>query len=181
MKRMKRLLTTLLAVLFMLCMSVSLVGCQNEATYNAEYTFDKITFRKSDALKIEDLNNFLPSSIMLDGKSVKTIKEFENLLRDNLDTYSIVHNNNGVNERIYLAPKYHSIIVKTDEILSVGIMNDGVLTYEDYTYTKKDYTNSTVYLTENEIFTFSENTMTYDFSFPLEPSNSFVVIYNYKS
>ena len=59
-------------------------------------------------------------------------------------------------------------------------MKDGVLTYEEYTYTRKAYTNSTVYLTDNEIFTFSNNTMTYDFSFPLEPSNSFVVIYNYK-
>ena len=33
MKRMKRLLTTLLAVLFMLCMSVSLVGCKRKDLY----------------------------------------------------------------------------------------------------------------------------------------------------
>lgn len=39
MKRMKRLLTTLLAVLFMLCMSVSLVGCTNEMRTSSDGTF----------------------------------------------------------------------------------------------------------------------------------------------
>ena len=179
---MKKILSIILSGVCALGAGLCLTSCQkNEAVYNAEYTFDKITFSKSDTLKIEDLSTFIPSSIMLGGKAVKTIKDFENLLRDNLDRYSIEQNINGRNERVYLAPKYHSIIVKTDEIISVGIMKDGVVEYKEYTYTRKAYTNSTVYLTDNEIFTFSNNTMTYDFSFPLEPSNSFVVVYNYKA
>ncbi|MBR2871180.1 MAG: hypothetical protein IKB98_07390 [Clostridia bacterium] len=88
------------------------------------------------------------------SEPIGTIKEFEDFLCDNIDRYSIEQNINGRNERIYLSPKYHSIIVKTDEIISVGIMKDGVVEYKEYTYTKKDYTNSKVYLTDNEIFTF---------------------------
>lgn len=178
MKKIKKLLAIILSIVCTLGTGLCLTSCQaKEATYNAEYTFDKITFSKSDTLKIEDLSNFIP---MMQAQEIKTIKDFEDFLCDNIDRYSIEQNINGRNERVYLAPKYHSIIVKTDEIISVGIMKDGVVEYKEYTYTKKDYTNSTVYLTDNEIFTFSNNTMTYDFSFPLEPSNSFVVIYNYK-
>ena len=175
---MRKLLAIILSIVYTLGTGLCLTSCQaKESTYNAEYTFDKITFSKSDTLKIEDLSNFIP---MMQAQEIKTIKDFEDFLCDNIDRYSIEQNINGRNERVYLAPKYHSIIVKTDEIISVGIMKDGVVEYKEYTYTKKDYTNSTVYLTDNEIFTFSNNTMTYDFSFPLEPSNSFVVIYNYK-
>lgn len=180
MKKIKKLLAIILSIICTLGAGLCLTSCQaKEATYNAEYTFDKITFSKLDTLKIEDLSSFIPSISL--SEPIGTIKEFEDFLCDNIDRYSIEQNINGRNERVYLAPKYHSIIVKTDEIISVGIMKDGVVEYKEYTYTKKDYTNSTVYLTDNEIFTFSNNTMTYDFSFPLEPSNSFVVVYNYKT
>ena len=176
---MKKILSIILSGVCALGAGLCLTSCQkNETAYNAEYTFDKITFSKSDTLKIEDLSTFIPSISL--SEPIGTIKEFEDFLCDNIDTYSIVRNNNGVNERISLAPKYHSIFVKTDEIIMVGIMKEGSVVYEEYTYTKKNYGGSIVYLTDNEIFTFSNNTMTYDFSFPLEPSNSFVVIYNYK-
>ncbi len=179
MKKIKKLLAIILSIVCTLGTGLCLTSCQaKETTYNAEYIFDKITFSKSDTLKVEDLSPFIP--YIPSSEPIDTIKKFEDFLCDNLGTYSIVQNINGTNERVYLAPKYYSIFVKTDEIISLGIMKDGVLTYEEYTYTRKAYTNSTVYLTDNEIFTFSNNTMTYDFSFPLEPSNSFVVIYNYK-
>ncbi len=183
MKKIRKLFAIVLLIVCILLSSFGLTSCQGkEATYNAEYTFDKITFTKTKDLAFEDIAQFVPMSAIAVGKNpIDTIKEFEDYLRDNLDTYSIIQKNNGRNERIYLAPKYDSIFVKTDEIISVGIMKDGVLTYEEYTCTKKYYTNSTVYLTENEIFTFSDNTITYDFPFPLESSNSFVVVYNYKA
>ena len=178
---MRKLLAIILSIVCTLGAVFCITSCQEKkSTYNEAYIFDKITFRKSDKLTIEDLSAFIPSSIMIDGKTVNTIKDFEDLLHDNLDTYSIVQNVNGTNERIFLAPKYYSIFLKTDDIISVGIMNDGILTYEEYSYTKKNYEDRIEYLTDNENFTFSNNTMTYDFSFPLEPTNSFVVIYNYK-
>lgn len=183
MKKIRKLFAIILSGVCMLLPGLCLTSCQEkEATYNAEYKFDKITFRKAKDLAFEDIAQFVPRSAIAVGKNpIDTIEEFEDCLRDNLDTYSIIQKNNGLNERIYLAPKYASIFVKTDEIISVGIMKDGVLAYEEYTCTKKYYTNSTVYLTEKEIFTFSDNTITYDFPFPLESSNSFIVVYNYKA
>lgn len=177
---MKKLLSIILSIVCALGAGLCLMSCQEKkAPKNPEYTFNKVTFGKSDDLKIEDLSPFIPS--MLSSESIDTIKKFEDFLRDNIDTYSIVRNNNGVNERISLAPKYHSIFVKTDEIIMVGIMKEGSVVYEEYTYTKKNYGGSIVYLTDNEIFTFSNNEMMYALPFPLEASNSFIVRYIYKA
>ena len=77
MKRMKRLLTTLLAVLFMLCMSVSLVGCKNEMKTSTDGTF--IFFRLGD-------NQFYRG--------------------DKKDTYAIVDTCEELPEVLYI-PAYH--------------------------------------------------------------------------
>ena len=150
---------------------------------NVEYVFDGITFEKSDNLKIEDLSNFIP---MMQAQEIKTIKDFEELILDNLDTYSInVWESEGI-KRIYFTPKYHSITVRENNLLllteKVGENAQEVSCTPITNGSRWDYT------TENETFRWdSVSTFSYTISFPMEIPNLsgvpkyFRMVYNYKA
>ena len=98
MKKIKKLLTIGLAVLLMLCMSISLVGCfrPRNVKMNKEYIFKEIIFEKSDDLIFADIAQFVPASPTVVGEnSIDTIEEFENYIRDNIKSFTFEKEQNG--------------------------------------------------------------------------------------
>ncbi len=153
------------------------------AKENTEYVFDGITFEKSNGLKIEDLRSFIPA---IQVKEIKTIKDFENLILDNLDSYSLNMWKNGKREQVYFYPKYHSITVKTGNILSLTEKEGGIP--QEISCTPITSGRRWEYMTENEDFRWDcSSTFSYIISFPmdipnyLESPKYFRVVYNYKA
>ena len=150
---------------------------------NVEYVFDGIIFEKSDNLKIEDLSNFIP---MMQAQEIKTIKDFEELILDNLDTYSInVWESEGI-KRIYFTPKYHSITVRENNLLL--LTEKGGENAQEVSCTPITNGSRWDYTTENETFRWdSVSTFSYTISFPIEIPNLsgnpkyFRAVYNYKA
>ena len=67
-------------------------GTPSHAPYNAEFVFVGVTFEKSESLTLEDLKSFLPDQRrqpQYAGVVIETVEDFEEFLRDNLDTYYI--------------------------------------------------------------------------------------------
>ena len=119
---MRKILSIFLSLICVFGACFSLVCCNKEepAPYAEEYVFDGVDFDKSSSLNIEQLNRFIPSSAVLGGEKITTIKAFEKLVRNNLDRYAIdVHGAEGT-ERIYLKPKYRSITIQTETILLIS-------------------------------------------------------------
>ena len=79
---MKKLLSIFLSALC-LFVGVCFAGCNNEIQFNKEYKYYGVTFKKSEDLTIEDLSSFIPTFGV--GSDVKTVADFEKMLKDNLD------------------------------------------------------------------------------------------------
>lgn len=150
---------------------------------NTEYVFDGITFEKSDNLKIEDLSNYIP---VLQSKEIKSVKDFENLILDNLDSYCLdIWKDTGV-ERVYFTPKYYSISVKEGGILSLTKEKGGKPQEVSCMPMSNGWRWN--YVTEQETFRWDGSAaLSYVISFPmdipngLEYSKYFRVVYNYKA
>ena len=150
---------------------------------NAEYVFDGITFEKSNGLKVEHLSRYIPiTQASIKAGEIKTVKDFEKLILDNLDTYRLVVHENGVNKYVYFTPKYHSITVKTDKLLTLRYKDGEGYSQEDVSYLSTTNGNIWTYILEDfSLYWDSESTFSYRISFPMEDSaNYFKVVYNYK-
>ncbi len=81
-------------------------GCTTEEkfAYNEEYIFSNVEFYCQKDLTIADLATWIPM-----GATVNSIKELENLIKENLDTYSIIQNSESGQTRIYLKNELQSI------------------------------------------------------------------------
>ena len=149
---------------------------------NTEYRFDGITFEKSDNLKIEDLSNYIP---VLQAKEIKSVKDFEKLILDNLDSYCLDIWKDTGTERVYFTPKYYSVTLKEENILSLTESEGG----EPYEVSCTPISNGRRwdYVTEKETFRWDGSaTLSYVISFPMDIPNGleifkyFRVVYNYK-
>ena len=145
---------------------------------NVEYVFEGVTFEKSQWLKIEDLSNYIP---VVQAQEIKTIKDFEKFLLNNLDTYKLVVTTENGCEYVYLTPKYHSITVKTDSLL-LTTKEGGEYIQEEVSCWSTNNGNIWTYVTEDLSFYWdSASTFSYRISFPMkEITDHFTVVYNYR-
>ncbi len=94
---------------------LSLVGCAEEKfAYNETYTYSHVAFFRSERVTIEDLASFIPA-----GAQISSVEELENLIKQSLDTYSIVKNEDGQQKRIYLKNELQSITFLESEQATV--------------------------------------------------------------
>ena len=149
---------------------------------NVEYVFDGITFQKSKGLTLDDLSNYIPfTQASIKVGDIKTVKDFEKLLLNNLDTYKLVVTTENGYEYVYLTPKYHSITVQTDSLLLTKKEGEEY-TQEEVSCWSTTNGNIWTYVTENLSFYWdSTSTFSYRISFPMEDvTDYFTVVYNYK-
>ena len=101
---MKKLLSMILSALC-LFMGVCFAGCNNELQFNKEYKYCGVTFEKDKDLTLEDLSRFIPRV----GYDIKTVADFEKMLKDNLEQFSIrVMTEDGI-KAVYFDPVIKSI------------------------------------------------------------------------
>ena len=155
----------LIAVILLLCAAFSFAGCgSKELKLNVEYYYHSMTFEKAGDLKIEELAAFVPM-----GTDIKSIKDFEKMLRDNIENYSIDKKINNKTERFYLKTDITSVkIAETDLIIK---RDDETISYS---YTKDGNTYATELYDD---FYFSKGALHYKLSF----NDKFAVVYNYKA
>ncbi len=80
-------------------------GCAEEKfAYNEKYVFSHVSFFKSDRVTMEELASFIPA-----GMQISSVEELESVIKNNLDTYSFIKNENGQQKRIYLKNELQSI------------------------------------------------------------------------
>lgn len=156
--------------LFAVCLAaVCVIGfsaCGGELRYNAEYTYSGYEFSKAKDLKIEDLNAFLPA---FSAEEIDSVKDFENFLRENFETYSIVRLTENGSEKVYLKTDITS--VKADETTFTVRKGD---TENAYAYTR----DGDAFLTDlTDDFYFSQG----EFHYELRFNEKFAVVYNYKA
>ncbi len=164
MKKIKQLLTIGLAVLLMCCIGICFTGCNKEIQFNKEYKYCSVTFKKDKDLTLEDLSSFIPL-----GYDIKTVADFEKMLKDNIEQFSIrVMTEDGI-KAVYFDPVIKSIAL-TEDTLTLDTKN-GVMFYE--------YT-----LTDNVIqcdapceFYFEKG----QFYYEIELIDKFIVVYNFKA
>ena len=111
---------------------------------------------------------------------MKTVKDFEKLILDNLDTYRLETYENGTNKVISFVPKYSSITVKTEDTLSLRYDEEGA--FEEVSCVRLYGDTRWAYVTEEENFVYdSASTISYAIEFPLEDNALyFRAVYNYK-
>ena len=163
---MKKLLSILLSVLC-LFVGVCFAGCNNEIQFNKEYKYCGVTFKKSEDLTIEDLSSFIP--IFGVGSDVKTVADFEKMLKDNLEQYSITVTTADGWERVYFDPVIKSIAL-TEDTLTLDTKN-GVKFYE---YTLND---NVIECDAKYEFYFEKG----KFHYEIELIDKFIVVYNFKA
>jgi hypothetical protein len=103
---MKKLLSLVLTAVCILSMALCLVSCQEkELQFDKEYVYTDISFKKADDLTLDDIRGFIPV-----GSSIETVKDFENLLRENIETYYIERlTESGLSERMHIRPSILSV------------------------------------------------------------------------
>lgn len=110
--KIKKFFTIGLAVLLMLCMGVSFVGCNRKIQFNTEYKYCGVTFKKDKDLTLEDLSAFIPPV----GYDIKTVADFEKMLKENIEQFSIrAMTENGI-EAVYFDPVIKSIALTEDKL-----------------------------------------------------------------
>ena len=181
MKKIKKLLTIGLAVLLMLCMSVSFTGCGLiKLQYDKEYVYSDISFKKSKDLKLEDLSAFIPNSVVTKYK-IESIEDFENMLKDNIDTYYVYKQTEGGIEQVYIKPKFDSIRV-TEGYPYVANAYSFYLKSEaqEFRYGMVLVDNHVFACADSKVdlgkFYFSKGEFHYEFEF----NEKFSIVYNYK-
>lgn len=179
---MKKLLAIILSVVCTLGVSLSLASCADkELQVDKEYVYLDISFKKAKGITLDDIDSFVPTLIP-NGPKVESIKDFEKMLKDYIDTYSIEKHTPNGNERIYLKTKLVSIRITEgypylenaysiwlkyegkEEEMRYGVLRDG------NTFTCPD---SKALIQE---FYFSDGMLHYD----LEFNDKFSVVYDYK-
>lgn len=160
---MRKLWTIVLAVLLMLCMS--LAGCNKEIQLNTEYKYCGITLKKDKDLKLEDLDNFIPPV----GYDIKTVADFEKMLEDNIEQFSIsVMSESGI-ESISFSPVIKSIAL-TEDKLTLDT-ESGVKFYE-YTL------NHNLIECDSKYEFYFKNDQ---FHYEIKLIDKFIVVYNFKA
>ena len=181
MKKIKRFLTIIFAVLLMFCTSVSFAGCGLiKLQYDKEYVYSDISFKKSNDLKVEDLSAFIPASVISKYK-VESIKDFENMLKENIDTYFIyIQKPESSIERVYIKPKFDSIRV-VEGYPYVANAYSFYLKSEGQEFRYGMFCDDNVFTSADSIldlqeFYFSNGALHYE----LEFNEKFSIVYNYK-
>ena len=178
---MKKWITATLASVCMVSACVGFAACETpskELQMDKKYVYSGISFEKAEDLTLEDLSSFIPPSFT--GIEIKTVADFENMLRDNLDTYYITRRTENGIVRIDFKP-----IIQTIRITKgFAVMEDGYsiwLTYEGETEeecfgaTREDDV-FTLINNPNQGFYFENGALHYN----LELNEKFSVVYNYK-
>ena len=175
---MKKLLAIIFAIVCMLSMCF---GCASkELQMDTEYVYKNISFKKSKDITLADVSSFIPP--IGEYSNIKTVKEFEEMLIDNINTYCIYRHTENGNERIYLKPS----------ILSVRVMKDNSEEEQTNRYSLwlkyEDEEGALQYdaVREGETFIFADSLAPTDFYFSngmmhynLEFNEKFAVVYNY--
>lgn len=152
------LCTSLLSIFF-------IASCKpKDLQMNTEYVYSDISFETAKDIKLDDLSPFIPR-----GTEIKSINDFENLIRNNIDNYSIIRLTENGQERIFV--KTNISAVKISES-TITITRNGK--QSSFNYTRDGDTFSTTDL--NETFYFSDGSIRYN----LEFNEKFSVVYNYK-
>ena len=179
---MKKLLAIILSIVCTLSMCLGLTACADkELQFDKEYTYVDISFKKAKDITLEDIDTFVPM-MLPNGPKVESVKDFEKMLKDYIDTYWIEKHTPNGNERIYLKTKLVSIRITEgypylenaysiwlkyedkEEEMRYGVVRDG------NTFTCPD---SKALIQE---FYFSDGMLHYD----LEFNDKFSVVYDYK-
>lgn len=176
---MKKLLSILLTVVCVLGMALCFTSCQpKELQLDKEYVYKDISFKKAEDLTLEDISSFIPSF----GASIETVKDFENFLKENIETYSIVRQTENGSEKIHIKPSILSVRIteghpymknayslwlkyedKEEEVRYGVVRNGNVFTCPDS-------------MAEVADFYYSEGELHYD----LEFNDKFSIVYNFQ-
>ena len=134
-------------------------------------------------MTFEDVAAFAPMSATMVGIGlIDTVKELEEYIRDNIDTYSIIRQTEKGNERIYINPSILSVRI-TEGYPYIANAYSLWLKYEDkeeelrYGVMRKDdvFTCADAMVTLQDFY-FSNGALHYDFEF----NDKFAVMYNYE-
>lgn len=173
-------------------MSIPLVACSSgggddegtpsQAPYNTEFVFAGVTFEKSASLTLEDLKSVLPTRYA--GVVIESVGDFEEFLRDNLDTYYIHYYVGSQLYRLYFDAAIYSINVKTEQTLELTHKTaEGEVKGEEGSYYLKQNETTWEYCLggEDDGVFYWDGTSTFSWkrSIPLESPNYFNVVYNY--
>ena len=117
---MKKILSIILCVVLAFCVS----GCgeEKEVQINTRYIYTGVTFYRAEGLTLEELSPYNPA---LNGKYVgepiKTIDDLEKYICQNLDTYTVCTQENGMTVIHHYNVLFESITVGEEKItLSTG-------------------------------------------------------------
>ena len=147
------LCTSLLSIFF-------IASCKpKDLQMNTEYVYSDISFETA-----KDLSPFIPR-----GTEIKSINDFENFIRNNIDNYSINRLTENGQERIFV--KTNISAVKISES-TITITRNGE--QSSFNSTRDGDIFSTTDL--NETFYFFDGSIRYN----LEFNEKFSVVYNYK-
>ncbi len=139
-----------------------------EPQLNAEYTYEKVSFRKGEGLTLEELSSFMPAPVFFpDNKPIESISEFEDFLKENLDEYSFNRLSEEGIETVYLKP----------EIISVSLSETELTFKTENQTTSHPFTKEgNSYLTDTEAqFYFSGG----EFRTDLPLTDNFSIVYHY--
>ncbi len=179
-KIMKKLLSILLTVVCVLGTAFCCVACQpKELQLDKEYVYTDISFKKADGLTLDDIASLVP---IMSASSVKTVKDFENFLKENIETYSIERLTENGREEVHIRPSILSVRItegypymenayslwvksewKEKEVCYGVVRNGDVFTCPDS-------------MAEVVDFYYSEGELHYD----LELNDKFSIVYNFQ-
>ena len=162
MKKAKKLLAVFLSAL---CLCFCFAGCKKGIQFNTEYKYCGVTFKKDKDLKLEDLDNFIPAV----GYDIKTVADFEKMLKEHIDQFSIREMTESGVEEIRFAPVINSIAL-TEDTLTLDTKS-GV---EFYEYTLKE---DVIKCDCQYEFYFKKG----QFHYEIKLIDKFIVVYNFKA
>lgn len=181
---MKNILSTFLATICTLGACLGFAACQQKTLeLDKEYVYTKISFKKAKDLTFDDVSMFAPMSATATHiDPVDTIKELEEYIRENINTYSIYRQTENGSERIYIKPSILSVKItegypyiakaysfwlkyegKDDEVRYGALREGNRFTFPDSKVTLND-------------FYYSNGALHYELSF----NEKFSVVYNYE-
>ena len=178
---MKKFVSIILSIVCLLNANLFLTGCkEKELKLDTQYTYIDISFKKAKGIKLEDVSAFIPTVGV--GSDVKSIKGFEQMLKDNIDKYSIDRLTENGRERIYLKTKLVSIRITEgypylENAYSIWLKYEGK--DEEMRYGVLRDCNTFTCVDSNALiqeFYFAKGMLHYD----LEFNDKFSVVYDYK-
>lgn len=131
-------------------------------TKNQPYVFEKSVCTVYDGVSMEDLGRFIPMMMPKEQKRPETVEEFENMILENIDDYSVRFNEGGITKVVYFYRAVESIEI-TDTLCK--FVNVEGAEYEmPYVQDGNTYT-----VTDGEIelvFTYANNRLSYTIAAP---------------